>query len=318
MATLHRAGYAACLLVALCAAASAPALRADATVVRAFVGVSYIDRTESVPRPWHAHIAQIELNAPGIRFKLSPPAGSQEVVRQSTLEFLEAEGAQVAINAHYFWPWPSADVESSVIGLAASDGRVYSSFERPVQSYALVANAAALNIDKDNRASIVHPDPAQSDGRHIRESVTLWNAVAGSAQIVTDSVVTIPQYRDADHPNGILTPGVPNNYSNANSWYEAINARTAIGLSCDRRTVTLFTVDARGGSQGLRVSEVAQTLVRDYGVCDALNLDGGGSTSMAMEDPVTHIASLVNSSSDNPSGRAVGSSLAVFARRIEK
>jgi len=66
----------------------------------------------------------------------------------------------------------------------------------------------------------------------------------------------------------------------------------------------------------LKVGEVADILMRDYGVWDALNLDGGGSTTMAMEDPVTHVQALVNASSDKDpvSGRAVGSSLAVFAR----
>jgi exopolysaccharide biosynthesis protein len=44
-----------------------------------------------------------------------------------------------------------------------------------------------------------------------------------------------------------------------------------------------------------------------------MNLDGGGSTMMALEDPATHVASVVNSSSDKPAGRAVGSSPAVLA-----
>jgi len=61
------------------------------------------------------------------------------------------------------------------------------------------------------------------------------------------------------------------------------------------------------------VREVADALTTEYGVWNALNLDGGGSTSMAMEDPRTHVASLVNVSSDNPAGRSVGDSLAVFA-----
>jgi hypothetical protein len=38
------------------------------------------------------------------------------------------------------------------------------------------------------------------------------------------------------------------------------------------------------------------------------------STSLAMADPVTGAARLVNTSSDNPAGRSVWSSLAVFAR----
>jgi hypothetical protein len=261
------------------------------------------------------HLVQIDLAAPGIRFKLSPHAGPREVVRQTTLDFLNTEHAQVAINAHYFWPWPSTDPESSVLGIGASDGDVYSAFEIPEQSYALLPHAPGINVDATNHASVVHFDPTFADGKHIREPATLWTTLAGSAQIVTDGAVTIPLYADGDHPEDRLAPGGPNNaYSNANSWYDAINARTSIGLSRDSRTVTLFTVDIRGGSQGMRVREVAETLVRDYGVWSALNLDGGGSTSMAMEDPVTHAASLINASSDNPAGRAVGSSLAVFAR----
>ncbi len=119
---------------------------------------------------------------------------------------------------------------------------------------------------------------------------------------------------DPEHPDGALLSGGARSYSNANSWYGVATARTAIGLSRDNRTLTLFTVDVRGGSRGMHVNEVADVLVRDFGVWNALNLDGGGSTSLAMVDPVTGVAALVNASSDNPAGRAVGSSLAVFAR----
>ena len=58
---------------------------------------------------------------------------------------------------------------------------------------------------------------------------------------------------------------------------------------------------------------VADLLIRDYDVYNALNLDGGGSTTLAMQDPRTHIGRIVNVSSDNPNGRPVGSNLAVFA-----
>jgi hypothetical protein len=279
-----------------------------------YQGVTYIDRLVSAPRPIHLHVVQIDAGAPGIRFKLSPHAGPREVMRQTTAAFLAAEHAQVAINAHYFWPWPSAEPEAIVIGIGASEGDVYSSFEIPEQSYALLPDAPGINIDAANQATIVHRDSTQPDGKHTREAVALWTTLAGSAQIVTDGIVTIPKYADSEHPDRSLTPGGPGNYSNDHSWYEALNARTAIGLSRDGRTITLFTVDVRGGSTGLSVREAAQALVKDYGVWNALNLDGGGSTSLAMEDPITHTATLMNTSSDSPGGRSVGSSLAVFAK----
>ena len=259
-----------------------------------FVGVTYIDRTEESPRALHMHIAQIDLSAPGLRFKLTAPSGSRETIRQTTLDYLTQEHAQLAVNAHFFLPFPTTDTDVWLIGIAASVGQVYSAFETPAQSFALLPNAPGLNIDAANRASIVHRDLTQPDGLHVSELVTLGTTFAGSAQIVTNG-----------HPS---TP--------SREWYQAINARTAAGMSRDGRTLTLFTVDRAGGSEGMRVSEVADLLIKDYGVWNALNLDGGGSTTMAMEDPVTHEPALVNSSSDNPRGRAVGSNLAVFAGRI--
>jgi len=130
---------------------------------------------------------------------------------------------------------------------------------------------------------------------------------------VSDGVVTIPAYGDATHQGAALAPGGPRNYSNANSWYDVVTARSAAGISRDGRTLTLLTVDARGGSEGMRVSEVAALLRSDYGVWNAINLDGGGSTSLATADPATGTTALVNTSSDNPAGRSVATSLVVFA-----
>jgi exopolysaccharide biosynthesis protein len=119
-------------------------------------------------------------------------------------------------------------------------------------------------------------------------------------------VATIPGYRE-----GELRPG--RGYSSEKSWYEVKTARTVLGLA-GPRTLYIFTVDRAGGSEGMTLAEVADLLIRDYNVSDALNLDGGGSTTLAMEDPRTHMPRIVNVSSDNPNGRSVASSLAIFIR----
>lgn len=281
---------------------------------RLYRGVTYVDRVDTEPRTVHLHVVQVDLSESGIRLKLSGPGGRREVVRQTTLDFLQQEGAQVAINVHYFLPWPSTDPEAEVIGIAVSEGRVFSVFEAPLQNYALVTRAPGLNIDARNLATIVRADPNDSTGRSILGDSTLWTTVAGSAQIVTDGVVTIPRYRDLTQPDGQLEAGGPRQYSRENSWYDVVNARTAIGLSRDARTLTLFTVDGAADRAGLRVGEVAMLLAGEFGVWNALNLDGGGSTSMAVVDPTTGVARLVTTSVDGPAGRAVGTNLAVFAR----
>jgi hypothetical protein len=291
-------------------------LKGGTIVETPFVGVTLITRTETLPRPETMHIAEIDLSAPGIRFQLTPPSGALETIRQTTLGYLNQEHAQLAINSHFFLPFPSIDPNAMLIGLAASNGSVYSVFEVPFQSYAIVTNAPALNIDPSNRASIVHTDTSFADGKHVVEDVQLWNTVAGSAQIITDGAASIPLYIDAAHTDALLTPGGPGNYSNSNSWYTLLNARTVIGLSQDNRTLFLFTIDNAGGSRGMSLGEVADLLIHDYGVYNALNLDGGGSTSMAWQDPSTGIGRLLNASSDNPGGRAVGSNLAIFATSV--
>ena len=184
-----------------------------------------------------------------------------------------------------------------------------------MQSYALVARAPALNLDAENRATIVHADPEDPEGKRVREPVTLYNVISGSAQIITGGVRTIPAYADEAQPEGLLKPGGPGSYSNNKSWYEVPTARTIAGLSEDRRTLFLFTVDNASGSRGLTVTEAADLLLRDYAVHDALNLDGGGSVTLVEENAESGKGQFLNVPSDGQRGRSVASSLAIFARR---
>jgi hypothetical protein len=256
-----------------------------------------------------------------------------EVIRRPTLGALEDAHAQVAINSHFFAPFPVVNTPQGqaqaafayLIGLAASRGNVYSAFETPIQNYAIMADSPAVNIDRGNHASIVHRDPADATGLGVIEDATLWNALSGSGQIITNGVKSIPCYLPLAGCS--LVPPGNANYSNANSWYNLINARTAIGIIEDPahpeqgQKLLLFTVDVRPNppsperSQGMRVPEVADVLLQ-YGVYNALNLDGGGSTSMAMQDPADNVRKVINVSSDNPP-RAEASNLAVYSDGID-
>lgn len=140
----------------------------------------------------------------------------------------------------------------------------------------------------------MHYDASFADKKHVLEPVTLYNAVCVSAQIVTNGAKTIPTYT-GNAATGLISNGT---YSDSNSWYNAVNARTAVGLSADNHTLTLFTIDSAGGSNGMTVGEVADMLRTDYQVWNALNLDGGGSTTLALQDPVTHARTVIISSSN--------------------
>lgn len=86
---------------------------------------------------------------------------------------------------------------------------------------------------------------------------------------------------------------------------EARHPRTAVGVSRDRRTMWLYVVDGRSTtSVGMTTTELADAL-RALGAWDALNFDGGGSTTLVVDGQV------INAPSDATGERAVGNMLLV-------
>lgn len=266
------------------------------TVSHPFPGVTLIDRTDTSPRPVRLHVVEIDLRTPGLRFRVTPPGGQLDTLKQTTMQFLTEQKAQLVVNGHFFEPWPAPQPdpgEADLVGLAASDGTIYSPFESaPPKPHAIRANAPALNIDRQNRAAIVHRNPADLAGRSILEPVELYNTVAGNEQVLTSGEVT----------------------AGTGQWDNRPNPLTVIGLAGPDKLV-LLVVDGRqpGQSEGLSVREAAELLRRDYDVTDALNLDGGGSSALCLADPTARIVNVPVGIKDTPGTlRPVGSNLAIF------
>jgi hypothetical protein len=86
---------------------------------------------------------------------------------------------------------------------------------------------------------------------------------------------------------------------------EARHPRTAVGFSRDSSTLILLTVDGRSeNSGGMTLVELANVM-RELGAWQAMNFDGGGSTTMVVEGKV------VNHPSDKEGERAVGNAVLV-------
>jgi Phosphodiester glycosidase len=100
-------------------------------------------------------------------------------------------------------------------------------------------------------------------------------AVSGNAQVVTDGKVTPPLVDIARNP------------------------RSAVGICADRKTLILIAIDGRqeGHSRGVTLGELG-TILQTYGASNAINLDGGGSTSMVLKDAATGVFTTVNRPSD--------------------
>jgi exopolysaccharide biosynthesis protein len=85
--------------------------------------------------------------------------------------------------------------------------------------------------------------------------------------------------------------------------------RTAVGFSRDSSTLYLLAVDGRSQrSVGVTLDELA-SLMRRLGAWNAMNFDGGGSTTMVINGAV------VNVPSDSAGERAVGNALLVVKKR---
>ncbi|GAB2555929.1 phosphodiester glycosidase family protein [Kribbella endophytica] len=90
-------------------------------------------------------------------------------------------------------------------------------------------------------------------------------------------------------------------------WVHKRNPRTIAGVDNQGRTV-LITADGRGvGSLGLGIGEAA-AVAKSFGLRDAINLDGGGSTTMVANGKV------LNTPSDATGERPVGDALVITPR----
>jgi hypothetical protein len=92
--------------------------------------------------------------------------------------------------------------------------------------------------------------------------------------------------------------------------------RTLVGIGTGGRRLLLVTVDGRqqGYSTGMTLRESAQ-LMREFGVTEALNLDGGGSTTMVVRRSFENAVrfTLANKPSDKEGERPVANALAVIS-----
>jgi hypothetical protein len=227
------------------------------TRVELFDGITYIRDVRQQPRPLVIHVVQIDLDTPGLSFLVTPgqPVNGHEVRAQTTSQFLAQHDLQLAINGDFFWPWwyhtlfdyyPHDNDPTDVNGFAASNGAVYSEEKADDPR-------PTLFLSQANRAGIDQPIGA------------VYNAISGLPLIVDEGQVS-----DQIKPD---------------EYYAGVHPRSAVGLDREKRTLLLFIVDGRqpNYSEGVTLPELAQIAI-EYGADIALNLDGGGSSTLVIED----------------------------------
>jgi hypothetical protein len=161
------------------------------------------------------------------------------------------------------------------------------------------AKADDLAAVQVGRTMTVTPALRGADGTpyHPASGTTLVN---GGPVLVRDGHEDVTQKQD-----GFVHPGDP---SFAYGWVLERNPRTFAGVDAQGRTV-IVTVDGRSTRDlGLSVPEEAD-VARSLGLRDAINLDGGGSTTLAVD------GRLASHPSDSTGERPVGDALLVTPSR---
>lgn len=244
------------------------------------------------PRLIRAWTVRVDLNDPEVELVMTcptnvPPEGETRCA--ITSQFAEQQDVQVAINASPFGPYRDKPGEGmDIVGLGACDGNIYS---QPHGDF------GAFVKTKDGRVDIWDP-PFSKD-----QLATVDDALSGFHVLLHDG-------KDVSS-NAIAA---------VSSEFAGPQPRTAVGLEADHKILWLFIVDGRnpGYSEGISLAELAQFGQRLK--CDSLlNFDGGGSSTLVVQDPKTERWHVIN----QPRGqkiigteRLVGNHLGVRIRPV--
>ncbi|MFQ4143665.1 phosphodiester glycosidase family protein [Chlorogloeopsis sp. ULAP02] len=221
-----------------------------------FRGIVYKRYARFTPRPRIIHIVSVDLTVPGVKPLVTPgmpPGSDRETSASTTSEFLREFKLQLAVNGSYFHhfeektPWhyyPRSGDPSHPLGEVISNGYRYSKTE---------GGWRVLCFSQSNRAQIFDSGKCPVD---------TIQAIAGSKILIERGKPKVEFLQDSnDKPY----------------------PRMAVAIDKEGKKLWLITVDGKQPlySEGVKISELTD-IVMDLGAYTALNLDGGGSTTLVM------------------------------------
>ncbi len=268
-------------------------------------GVSLFKGTRSSPI-LEAYYLDVDLNNPDLAIR-SYITNSPKGVNT----FTSSVGAYAAVNGGFFG---GATSYSAVVYPFEVKAQNISALTRNSQTYPVARSFFGMNFDRSLTVDWIYhfgngvddiriypqpmayilndpspkPPPLQNDGTPYD---SLLVGIGGGPTLVKNAQVNVTYDEEIFWGSGVgLDNGDP---------------RTGVGYTADNHVI-IFVADGRQSiSQGVGLPEMAQIFV-DLGCVEAMNLDGGGSTQMAIGNQ------MVNSPSTGSSYRAVPSILAVI------
>ncbi|WCM93764.1 phosphodiester glycosidase family protein [Acidovorax sp. NCPPB 2350] len=248
-------------------------------------GVRYWVERRDQPRPMMVHVVEIDFQQTGqLEFVTTPaqpaPAdavavpGSSYFTVQKTSAFARQAGLLAAVNASYFLPF--------------NGGRLM--FRPYVPQPGSLAAVAQARLHDALQPGEARGDP-RADGMvclrpggfslHSSACPPGWQPAFAAGPVLIEAGRRRPlQARDAEQQPDAT--GLPR-------YYREPEPRTALGLDGTGRRAWMVVVDGRqsGYSEGMTLPELAE-LFAALGARDAINLDGGGSSTLALSGEVAN------------------------------
>jgi len=249
-----------------------------------FPGIIYYSETRTNP-PTRLWVAEIDLKNPRVRVRVAPGgvdpdgAGKWQTTLMPPTEIAARETFDLVVNGDFFDARNIKDAEGKSSGYRAGQ-------------WASVVGSAVT----DGKIWAVSKDPRPCLVIHTNQTVTIdtisvppaddWEVIGGNTLLVKDGVDVAPAVKTR-HP------------------------RTVVGLDATGTTLILLVVDGRkpGIAVGMSYEELAREMLK-LGCRQALNLDGGGSSVMAIRDASSGEMKILNQPTDGHE-RAVADALGI-------
>ncbi len=265
MTALSRNTLSKCLiavLAALAVASSAQEPDCDWSKARElYPGIEHLSIRAEAPRSLNINCLRVDTHTPGLSFYTTPrhepwEEDVSETLRVTTRQFMQqareaGRPVVAAVNADGWKPW---------IPITWGLQMTTNVTGLAVSDGVLVSPAAgtpSLIVRKDGAVEMALTDATT-------DIETIHTAVSGFAFVLKDGEI-LPAHVDL-HP------------------------RTGIGICPDARFVYLVTIDGRQEASGGATYEELAGWLRHFGACTGVNMDGGGSTTMAWWDPESEAA----------------------------
>lgn len=251
-----------------------------------FQGVTYQRLARSTPRPLLIHILEIDLTVPGIDFLVTPGDDTidMDLRARTTTEFADEFEVQLAVNGSFFEPF-HADLPWDF----------YPKMGDPVNVKGFAMSGQHIYSDDKSKWPILCLAAAHVEIRYAMCDTKDTQGLAGNHMLLQEGEIVAPED-------------------------EALHPRTAVAINSSGTKLWLIVVDGRQTyySEGVTLWELAE-IALEAGADIALNLDGGGSSTMVMRsDSGTNILNAPFHTNIPMRQRPVGNHLGIFALPLDQ